>query len=38
VLSRAQIQILKTDQIESRQIAAIMKQYNKSGGPVMFVP
>ncbi|HTB80279.1 MAG TPA: hypothetical protein VK717_05275 [Opitutaceae bacterium] len=38
VLSPAQVQILKTDQIENRQIAAIMKQYNKSGGPVMFVP
>jgi hypothetical protein len=38
VLSPAQVQVLTTDQIENHQIAAIMKQYNKSGGPVLFVP
>lgn len=38
VLNPAQVQILKTDQIQNRQIAATMKQYNKSGGPAMFAP
>jgi hypothetical protein len=38
VLNPAQIQVLTTDQVEFHKIAAVMKQYNKSGGPVMFVP
>ncbi|HZP60427.1 MAG TPA: hypothetical protein VFB27_08900 [Opitutaceae bacterium] len=38
ILSPAQIQILRTDQIENHQTAVIMKQYNKGGGPVTFVP
>ena len=39
VLSPAQIEILRTDQIQSHQSAAILRQYySKNGGPVSFVP
>ncbi len=37
-LSPAQIQVLKTDQMENAQLSALMRQYNKGNGPVMFVP
>ena len=38
VLNPAQTQVLTTDLIEAHKTAAIMKQYNSSGGPVMLVP
>jgi hypothetical protein len=39
VLTPSQIQLLTADQIQNEQIAAIMKQYNNSGGGrVIFVP
>jgi hypothetical protein len=37
-LSPAQIQVLKTDQAEMEQQSAIIREYNKGGGNVMFVP
>jgi len=38
VLSPAQLQILKTDLIEVKQVGAIMQQYRAKGGPAMFIP
>jgi hypothetical protein len=38
VLTPAQVQVLTTDQVEYEKISSIMKEYNKGGGPVMFVP
>jgi hypothetical protein len=37
-LSPAQIQVLTSDQVDYHKMAAIMKQYNSSGGRVLFVP
>jgi hypothetical protein len=37
VLTAAQVQILKQDQIENEQMSSIMREYSK-GGPVMFQP
>jgi hypothetical protein len=37
-LNPAQIQVLTSDQVDFHKMAAIMKQYNSGGGPVLFVP
>lgn len=37
ILNPAQVQILRTDQIENHRISSILKQYSKNG-PVMFAP
>jgi hypothetical protein len=38
VLSPAQLQIVKTDLVENRQMSAIMNEYNKGGVPMMVLP